>query len=112
MSLQKNEIMVDCKRCKFASSNDAGSFVVTVPLQDLKTGGCQTAILRCAVSADHHDIEFQGWEDELNSSASFSADLPTRMASVLSYVARIRICGNAKLCPSEVVQAVQRFSSE
>lgn len=110
MSLQKNDVMIDCKHCKFASSIGNRGFVITVPLQDLKTGGCKTAILDCAVSSENHQIEFRGWEDESTSSAILSRDLPARLSSTLAHVGKLKICGNAKICPAEVVLVVKHLS--
>ena len=112
MSLKKNDVMVDCNHCRFVSSSDAQDFVITVPLQDLKTGGSKTAILHCVVSAQNHEIEFQAWKDETGSASSMPGDLQTRLSAALDFVAEKRICGNEKICPSEVVHIVQNQSSD
>ena len=111
MGLQKHDVMVDCDHCEFASSNVSGSFEITVPLEDLTTGTRSTAVLSCEVSANAHEIRFQGWKDKPDSSRMASDDLADRISSALDFVAQRRICGNAKICPSEVVAAVQRRTS-
>lgn len=110
MSLKKFGVVVDCGRCEYASSNGRGCFEVTVPLSDIATGTEGTAKLLCSVSSERHEVELKEWNDSATHRIRPSSEIQQRLFAVLAHVANHRICGNRKICPSEVVQIVEKQS--
>ena len=112
MALKKSDIEVQCAHCEYLSSDKIGSFDITVPITDLTTGTCQLATLQCAVSTEEHRLKLLDWNLESDNTTRVSDDFQRRMSAVLAFIAEHKICGNRKLCPAEVVEIVQRLSSE
>ena len=108
MILKKLGVVVDCGRCEYASSNIRGSFEVTVPLSDSATGTEGTAQLLCSISSERHEVELKEWSDSETRPVSPSSEIKQRLFAALSHVANHRICVNRKICPSEVVQIVEK----
>jgi hypothetical protein len=106
--MKKNNIIVDCERCKCTSSEAPAGFEVKVPICDVETGVCKNAILRCVVTAEKHEVGFQDWEGE---AAVLSDDLAKRIEETLDFISDQRICGNENICPTEVIKIVKRLSS-
>lgn len=110
MSLKKCGVVVGCERCEIASSNGRGSFEVMVPLSDIATGIKGTAKLLCSVTSEHHEVELKEWNDSGTHPILPSSEIQQRLGAALAHVANHRICGNRKICPSEVVQIVEKQS--
>ena len=108
MSLKKHDVIVACEQCRFRSSNSGGSFDVTVPLKDARSGIKGIARLQCTVSSDRHDLELREWLDDEQQSITPSANIEKRVLLLLDDAADHRICGNRHLCPPEVVRAVEK----
>ena len=111
MSLKKYGVVVDCGRCEYASSNSSGAFEVMVPLSDVATGTEGKATLRCFVSSERHEVELKEWNDSRTQPVCFSPEVQRRLSAALDHVAKHRICGNRKICPTEVVQIVEKKRS-
>jgi hypothetical protein len=109
MALKKQGINVDCVNCKCASSDDCGSFNVTVPICDSETGIAGTAKLHCTVSAARHQIELVAWRDARSRTISPSSKIQPRISAALTFVAEHRICGNRHICPAEVIRVVEDY---
>lgn len=110
MSLKKYGVFVDCERCEFASSDGRGSFEVTVPLSDIATGTEGTAKLLCSVSSERHEVELKEWNDFGTHPIRPTLEIQKRLGAALAHVASHRICGNRKICPSKIVQIVEKQS--
>ena len=106
MSLKKHGVIVDCKHCKYASTNGYGGFDITVPVSDGETGITGTAKLRCTVSNERHQVEMTDWQDVNCQPIQPSDNLQQRISETLTFVADHRICGNRNICPSEVIRIV------
>lgn len=109
MSLKKNDIEVDCKHCKFSSSNDAGDFEVTVPIRDLESGISGQASLVCKVSSNSHYLKLGRWTDEFDQAIQASENIQQRLYDALDYVAEKKVCGNQGICPSDVMEFVKKY---
>jgi hypothetical protein len=112
MILKKCGVVVDCGRCEYASSISRGSFEVTVPVSDTATGTEGTAKLLCCVSSERHEVELKEWNDPGTHPIRPSPEIKQRLFAALDHVASHRICGNRKICPSEVVQMVEKHSRQ
>jgi hypothetical protein len=110
MILKKYGVAVDCGRCEYASGNSRGSFEVTVPVSDTATGTAGTAKLLCSVSSERHAVELKEWNDAGTHPIRPSSETQRRLFAALDHVASHRICGNRQICPSEVVQIVEKLS--
>ena len=110
MILKKYGVAVDCGRCEYASGNSRDSFEVTVPVSDTATGTAGTAKLLCSVSFERHDVELKEWNDAGTHPIRPSSETQRRLFAALDHVASHRICGNRQICPSEVVQIVEKQS--
>ena len=108
MSLKKHDVIVDCGHCRYRSSDGPGSFDVTVPLKDVRSGIEGIARLRCSVAPDRHEVSLKEWRDDDLQSIEPPAEIQMRLSQVLDFVAQKRLCGHRNLCPSSVVRAVER----
>ena len=107
MELKKQGIAIDCMNCHCAASDGCGGFDVAVPLTDGEIGTSGTAILHCTVTPACHHVELQEWNDTGFHSISPSAELRPRISAALDFVAEHRLCGNRRICPSEVIRIVE-----
>lgn len=110
MELKKQGILIDCKNCKFASSDGCGSFEVIVPLGDSETGFVGTAKLHCTVSSARHQVEFEDWHDPVLRATRPSVKIQPRLSAALTFVAEHRLCGKCNICPSEVTRIVDEHA--
>lgn len=108
MSLKKNGIVVACEHCQCVSDDKLGSFDVLVPVSDSETGVSGTARLWCSVTAKEHRIELKEWNDVAGTPVRASAVAEGRVKNALGFVADRRICGNRHICPSKVVEIVEK----
>jgi hypothetical protein len=111
MRLNKLGIVVDCKQCTYTSSDDPGAFDVIVPIIDSETGISGPAKLHCTISKEQHAVELLEWQDVNLDPAPSSGNLQQRVTDALSIVAEHQVCGNRKICPSEVVEIVEESSN-
>jgi hypothetical protein len=111
MGIKKHGIIVDCKHCEYTSSDDPGAFDITVPIIDSETGVSGPARLHCSVSAKRHVVELLEWHDFNHHPTESVESLRQRVSATLGFVADRQVCGNRKICPSEVVQIVEKNSS-
>ncbi len=109
MSLKKNDIEVDCKHCQFSSSNDDGDFKVLVPIRDLESGITGQASLVCQVSSNTHHLKLDRWTDASNQPIKASENVQQRLLEALDYVAVKKVCGNQAICPTDVVEFVEKY---
>lgn len=108
MGLKKNGITVDCDHCKYISSDDRGAFDITVPIIDSETGVSGPARLRCSVSAEQHAVELREWDDSKHQPTESIESLKQRVSDTLGFVADLKVCGNLKICPAEVIRIVEK----
>ncbi|MEJ2453134.1 MAG: hypothetical protein P8103_03135 [Candidatus Thiodiazotropha sp.] len=112
MSLKKHGVIVDCEHCIYTNNDGRSCFDITVPISDSETGASGQASLHCSVTAEQHIIELTKWQDADHHLIQITEKLKNRVSSALNYVADHRICGNRKLCPSEVVRVVEEYSAK
>ena len=110
MRLNKHGITVDCKNCVCTSSNNRGAFEVTVPIIDSETGISSPAKLHCFVSTEQHAVELLEWQDINHDPAPSTDNLQQRISAALTFVADHQVCGNRKICPSDVIRIVEGIS--
>jgi len=110
MRLNKLGIVVDCKQCTYTSSDDRGAFDVTVPIIDSETGISGPAKLHCTISTEQHAVELLEWQGVNLDPAPSSENLQQRISAALAFVADHQVCGNRKICPSEVIELVEENS--
>jgi hypothetical protein len=110
MSLNKHGITVDCKHCIYTSSNDRGAFDVIVPIIDSETGISGPAKLHCTVSTEQHAVELLEWQEDNRDRSPSTENLQQRVSDALKFVADRQVCGNRKICPSEVILIVEENS--
>ena len=63
LSLKKHGVIVDCKHCKYASSNGYDDFDVIVPVSDSEAVIAGTAKLHCTVTNERHQVEMTEWQN-------------------------------------------------
>ena len=107
MRLKKHDIAVDCDRCRCVHSDGCGGFDVAVPVTDDRNGSAGEAILHCTVSADRHRVTLTAWRDGAHKAVMASDETGRRVSATLAFVAENRVCGNRRICPSEVVRIVR-----
>lgn len=107
MNSKSHNIIVDCKNCKYISDNESGGFDVAVPIKDKETGIVCSAKLHCTVSSEHHSIELKKWQDANHQQVHASENLLSRVTATLASFADQRICGNCKVCPTEVIRITE-----
>ena len=110
MKLKKHGIIVECEHCLCISSDDRGAFDVTVPIIDSETGISGPARLRCTVSPERHAVELLEWQDVNRHPTPSTENLQQRVSAALTFVADHQVCGNRKICPSEVILIVEKNS--
>ena len=103
--------MVDCKHCVCAGIDDHGAFDFSVPVIDSETDISTPVKLRCIVSPVRHTVELKEWQDPENLPVQRSENFLQRLNAALAVVEERRVCGNRNICPSEVVQAVEKSNS-
>jgi len=108
MNSKSHGIVIDCKHCKYISGNENGGFDVSVPIKDKDTGIAGSAELHCTISKHHHVVELNQWHDADHHSIQASENLLNRLTATLVSFADQRICGNCNICPSEVIQIVEK----
>ena len=110
MSLKKDGVVVACEQCEYASNDKRDSFDVIVPLSDTETGLHGIARLRCTVSPSTHQVELNEWKGATGEPVQTSAVMNKRVRGALSFIADHRVCGNQHICPSQVVEIVEKRS--
>jgi hypothetical protein len=108
MSLKKHDVVVHCEHCTYQSSEGLGTFDVTVPLNDGRSGMNGIARLRCTVEPDRHEVDLKEWQDDKLQPIEPPAEIKMRLSQVLDFVAEKRVCGNRNICPASVVRIVER----
>jgi len=104
--LTKNGVTVCCERCKCVLADGNDGFDITVPLCITQAGITGTARLHCAVSAEGHRVELMQWNDADLPQTELSDENRERISATLRFVAEQQICGNPRLCPSQVSKIV------
>ena len=100
---------MDCAHCQFSGGDGCGGFDVDVPIADERGDDTGTATLHCVVSKGKHGVTLTRWVDHEGRVIDPEQAVQTRLATALGYVAEKRLCGNRKLCPSEVVSIAVEF---
>jgi len=111
MSIKRHNLAIDCSQCQFRSASGGGSFDVVVPVSDTETGTAGPAKLHCSVTLELHAVELTEWRDEQGQIIEPPDELRHRLSEALGFVAERRICGNHRLCPTEVVRVVEQASA-
>lgn len=113
MSIKKLGVSVSCEHCNFIRSDNSDGFDVTVPVSIAETGVSGSVRLRCFVSPQSHKFEFISWDDANPdpSRVALTDETQHQIMSAFNLFAEQRICGNALLCPSEVVRIVKVYGS-
>lgn len=112
MSLKKFDVVVTCENCRWRRTDDTAHFEVEVPIADLQSDIQGIARLRCGIEPGRHTVELLSWRDATDRPLLPSGDTADRARAALDYVGEKRICGNRRICPPEVVQAVSRRPDE
>lgn len=110
MSLKKRGVTVDCARCEYRSSHGRNSFEVSVPIGDIETGVNGTAALLCSIHAARHEVKLKEWNDAQGRPIRPPAQTQKHVEAVLGELADEQICGNYQICPTEVVEIVEKLS--
>lgn len=102
--MKGNDLIIECKNCKYLSSTEGSSFDVTVPIIDENNGIAGNARLHCKLSAKNHSIELAEWKPTDANSEQSSGSFMNRLSTELDILADKRLCGNRHICPSEVIR--------
>ena len=106
--MKKHGIAIDCANCQFIASHSTGDFAVSVPVTDEASELAGQATLHCRVSSQAHDVELAKLHFPEASMAATDRELDRRLTGALEFVAEKRLCGNRSLCPTEVVELVEK----
>ena len=109
MSLTHRDITVDCAHCRYASSDERGSFDVEVPVRDAQNRIEGTARLRCTLSQAAHLIELRALRDDGGRPIDTPEQTRARLDAALDRIARHRVCGNRHICPAEIVEIAAKY---
>ncbi len=110
MTRKDSGIVIDCKSCRYLSSNDNGGFEVSVNISDRESGVTGLAVLLCEIEDGNHRVKLLQWQTGDSSSAQPNVNLCDRVSEVLDVYASKRLCGRCKLCPCELVQAIAQIA--
>lgn len=108
MTIKKHGISICCEECLYAGSDEQGHFELVVPVSDSETGAAGAARLNCTVSPQSHRVELGEWQDVNDRAEDLSESSQQRLSALLGFVAERRVCGNADICPLEIVKIVER----
>jgi hypothetical protein len=108
--MKKHGITIDCAGCQFIGSHERGSFDVVVPVADENSGLGGRVRLSCRASSQTHVVKLAAWQDQKTPVVAPGSDLDRRLTKALAFVADKRLCGNRSLCPSQVVDLVEKAS--
>ena len=111
MSLTKHGLYIDCDHCKFNTGGKNKDFVVIVPIRDESESSLGFATLKCVVKPDRHNIDLIQLVDSTGSKIRFSASAQQRLKKALDFIGKRKICGNQNICPSNVIDFVEKNSS-
>ena len=106
--MNRHGVTIDCASCQFAASHNEDSFDVIVPVADEGGDLAGKAKLRCRVSSQTHVVEMAEWHCREAPVIQAGSDLDRRLRDVLDFIAEKRLCGNRSLCPSQVVDVVEK----
>jgi hypothetical protein len=106
--MKKHGVTIDCASCRFIASQNRGSFDVIVPVADEGAGLAGHARLHCRVSPQTHVVELAEWHCPEAPVITAGSDLDRRLSGALAFVAEKRLCGNRSLCPTQVVDVVEK----
>lgn len=108
--MNKNGVTIDCANCRFVESQDSARFDVVVPIVENSTDVAGLARLHCTVSEQSHTIQLAEWQATGVRVGKVDEEIQRRLSGPLGFVADQRLCGNGKLCPSEVVHVVEKVA--
>ena len=108
MNIKKDGCIVKCEHCQCVSHDGHGGFDVQVPICADDNDITGTARLHCAVSAEHHRVELVDWKGADNQPVTPPKEIQQRLSAALEFVADHRVCGNQKICPSAVIEIVEK----
>jgi len=106
--VKKQQINIDCERCRFAgcSGEDPHVFYVRVDIEDEQSHQGTSALLECKVEPNAHYIR------PLEIGGEAGAIDPDRLEQALETVAARRLCGNNRICPAEIVDIVKDIQDD
>ena len=106
--MKKHGIAIDCANCQFIASQSKGSFDVIVPVADEASELAGQATLHCRVSSQTHIVELAKLHCPMAPMIEKGSELDRRLTDALEFVAEKRLCGSRSLCPTEVVELVEK----
>jgi len=83
---------------------------VAVPLGDIETDINGTATLLCSISSGRHQVKLKEWNDAVGHPIRPSAEIQQHLETALGDLADQQICGNHQICPTDVVEIVEKLS--
>jgi len=110
MSLKKNGLVIECESCRCISEIGDHAFEISVPMMDSHSDLAGVARLQCKISPESHTVLFKDWLDADAQDVPLSAELEQRLSGALNFVAEHKVCGNLKICPTEVNRIVKKIS--
>lgn len=108
--MKRHGVAIDCANCQFVASQNKESFAVVVPVADEASNLAGQATLHCHVSSQTHVVKLAAWHSPQAPAIAEGSDMDRRLIGALEFVAEKRLCGNRSLCPTEVVELVEKAS--
>ena len=108
--MNSRKVSIHCEQCQLANSPHAQDmFEVKVPLSDSISGDYYIARLKCRICSSEHRISLVELRDDEGNAKQPESESRQRIEAVLEQVADKRLCGNADICPSAVVDITRKI---
>ena len=101
-----DDVDLSCQGCVLREQPQIsdGSFYVRVPVE---VDGCRfEATLRCRVTEGGHEIELEMLTGEAGTVVEPDEALEAKLMHAVERLADLRLCGNERLCPEQVIRMV------
>ena len=92
--------------------SNGGEFDIAVPLSEPGSSTAGWATLHCSVSPGQPRVALGSWQGPSGQPVTSGEVTQRRIDAALEFVATHRICGSRHLCPSEVVDIVDRVNRQ
>ena len=105
--MHNDGVRVCCDRCAVSASDGESCFDVRVPVQGPGGETLGNAEIRCVVTPAAHSLSLLVFT-ATEAAKSPLMNIDSSLVEVLDQLEKHRVCGNASICPKEVVQICRR----
>lgn len=105
--MKLDDVNLSCQGCTLREQPQIsdGSFYVRVPLA--VDGTLYQATLHCRITDAGHEIELEMLSDEVDRPVMPDPMLEEKLDRAIGRITDLRLCGNERLCPEQVIRMVR-----